>query len=60
MDVKLNERQAVVAKRQNICAGCPELTKTIQICKQCGCFMPAKIWLMDAWCPLKKWDKEDI
>jgi len=60
MDIKLNERQAVVAKRQNICADCPELTTIIQICKQCGCFMPAKIWLMDARCPLKKWDKEDI
>ncbi len=51
MDIKLNERQAVVAKRQAICADCPELVKKIQICKQCGCFMPAKVWLMDAWCP---------
>ena len=46
MDIKLNERQAVVAKRQAICAECPELVKKIQICKQCGCFMPAKVWLI--------------
>lgn len=60
MDIKLSERQEVVAKRSGICGDCPELIKKIQICKQCGCFMPAKVWLMDAHCPLNKWGKEDI
>ena len=60
MDIKLSERQEVVAKRNSFCSECPELIKKIQICKQCGCFMPAKVWLMDAWCPLQKWGKEEL
>ena len=52
MDIKLSERQEVVAKRNSFCSECPELIKKIQICKQCGCFMPAKVWLMDESCPL--------
>lgn len=36
------------------CVGCPELLPTRQ-CKKCGCFMPAKVKLTHATCPLGKW-----
>jgi hypothetical protein len=59
-EIKLHEKQQVVADRLAICAECPELIKKIYVCKKCGCFMHAKAWLMDAWCPLNKWGKAEI
>ena len=42
------------ATRLAICAGCPEYLPTRQ-CRKCGCFMPAKVQLKHAVCPLGKW-----
>jgi hypothetical protein len=36
------------------CVGCPEFLPTKQ-CRKCGCFMPAKVKLEHAFCPLGKW-----
>lgn len=36
------------------CVGCPEFLPTQQ-CRKCGCFMPAKVQLKHATCPLGKW-----
>ena len=41
--------------RMSICASCPELVGLTKQCKQCGCFMPAKVKLEAATCPLGKW-----
>lgn len=41
--------------RFNICSKCPELIKATAQCKQCGCFMKAKVKLKEATCPLLKW-----
>jgi hypothetical protein len=43
-------------RRWEICKECPELM--MYICKQCGCFMPAKTRLRSANCPLQKWTSE--
>ena len=42
-------------ERIAICNSCDEYNKTINICKKCGCFMPAKTKLARAKCPLGKW-----
>jgi hypothetical protein len=39
--------------RLNVCRKCPELH--FKVCSQCGCFMPAKVMLENATCPLGKW-----
>jgi hypothetical protein len=41
-------------KRYDICKGCDKLTVTNN-CKECGCFMPAKVKLKYAECPIGKW-----
>lgn len=43
-----------VAERISICKSCPELNR-LNMCKQCGCFMPAKVRLKQSVCPLGKW-----
>lgn len=38
-----------------VCRECPSLLKATMQCKKCGCFMPAKVKLEKATCPLEKW-----
>ena len=57
---ELSGWQAIVAKRLAFCSECPRLIKRVQLCKECGCFMPAKVWLLDSWCPLAKWGQEEL
>ena len=47
----------VVRERLDICQSCPFFRKSIQQCKQCGCIMPQKAKLADAFCPVHKWEK---
>jgi len=44
-------------ERAKICMGCEYLRPTIRTCKKCGCFMPAKVRLDFASCPIGKWKK---
>ena len=46
--------------RYLICKSCESFQHLIKICSQCGCFMPAKVTLAAANCPLGKWVKSDI
>lgn len=46
----------VAAERLSICNGCEFLK--LKICKQCGCFMPAKTKLAKAECPIGKWSAQ--
>ena len=41
--------------RLSICNSCDNLNKTINTCKLCGCYMPAKAILANSECPDKKW-----
>lgn len=44
-------------ERAATCNSCEHLNKTLSICKKCGCFMPAKVRLKWASCPIGKWGK---
>jgi len=46
-------------ERYNICKSCDRLNKLTKICKECGCFMPAKTKLKGKLCPLNKWSNCD-
>jgi hypothetical protein len=48
---------SVQKERMSICLQCPKLIKATRQCKECGCFMDAKTRLLEAECPLSKWDK---
>jgi hypothetical protein len=41
-------------ERLQICNTC-EFFTTLSRCKKCGCFMPAKILIKRAKCPINKW-----
>lgn len=45
----------VAAARFAMCAACPELIKTTNQCKKCGCLMHLKTKLEKAVCPIGKW-----
>jgi hypothetical protein len=45
----------VVKERALACKGCEKLTAVVHVCKECGCFMPAKILLANMTCPIGKW-----
>ena len=41
-------------QRMEICKVCEHFT-TLSRCKKCGCYMPAKVLLARAKCPIDKW-----
>jgi hypothetical protein len=45
----------VANSRLSICLSCPHLTKPLNQCSQCGCFMNAKTKLKNVSCPIDKW-----
>jgi len=45
-------------KRLQTCFGCENFLKVTRQCKKCWCFMPAKVTLADAECPIDKWSKK--
>lgn len=47
-------------KRMAICRDCEFFVSLTQICTKCGCIMPAKTSLPNAWCPIHKWEQEDV
>lgn len=42
-------------ERYSICKECPEFSSTFKQCRQCGCFMPAKVLMPFMSCPIGKW-----
>ena len=42
-------------QRYDICKTCDLFNRILLICNSCGCFMPAKIKLVNADCPEGKW-----
>lgn len=51
------EKLPFAKKRYAICLSCEEINK-FKICNKCGCFMPFKVRLSGAECPIGKWTKE--
>jgi len=45
----------LAVERLSICQNCPSYKKRLKQCKECGCIMPAKVKLPNAFCPLGKW-----
>lgn len=38
-----------------ICESCEHFRESIKQCKKCGCFMPLKVNVPGAKCPVNKW-----
>lgn len=43
--------------RLSICRSCDNLHAKSELCKLCGCYVPAKTWLPSSSCPINKWTK---
>lgn len=52
----LSEEKANARHEQ--CRACSYYTEFTKICSMCRCFMPAKVKLPMAECPIGKWKKE--
>lgn len=50
----VDQQRAQLAVRIDTCKLCPELN-ALRMCRQCGCFMPAKVRIKNASCPIGKW-----
>ena len=48
----------VVSERLSHCSGCEH--NKMNICKKCGCIVPAKARLAGSWCPIGLWGKEEF
>lgn len=48
----------VQEKRMSTCSSCPQFFKPTKQCKECLCIMPLKTQLLNATCPLNKWEGE--
>lgn len=47
----------VKQQRLAVCAACSDYISRVKICRQCGCYMPAKALFADIECPQQKWLK---
>lgn len=44
-----------VSQRLALCEACENFNAERRTCKKCGCYMPAKVYLITASCPIGKW-----
>jgi Family of unknown function (DUF6171) len=55
----MNRKIGTIAKeRINLCKSCNFYEATFHRCRQCGCFMPAKVRMRLESCPIDKWKPE--
>lgn len=47
----------IANERLDICKECPFFIKLTKQCTKCGCFMPEKVKLSNAFCPIHKWER---
>ena len=52
---KPRSEQELAQARLDICKGCEFLSRKMDRCLKCGCFMKLKTTLADAKCPMEKW-----
>lgn len=50
-----NEQHDKARLRLEVCKRCPAFDAKLQRCRDCGCFMPAKVQLDKATCPQARW-----
>lgn len=48
----------IAESRLDVCIQCDNYLKLTHQCSKCFCFMPAKVVLSKASCPIDKWGKE--
>jgi Family of unknown function (DUF6171) len=51
--------EEIEKSRYEICKACPHLIKMTKQCNKCGCFMPGKVKLKKAACPIGKWSQDE-
>lgn len=52
--------KVVADERLEHCLGCEHLFAPTKQCRQCGCFMPLKVRLAEAECPIGKWGRHQV
>ena len=45
--------------RLSICNNCNNFNQPVKICKECGCYMPAKAMFANSACPESKWQNAE-
>jgi len=48
------ESNLTAKSKYDLCKQCDYLNE-FKFCKQCGCFMPLKVFVPGATCPINKW-----
>jgi hypothetical protein len=56
---KILKDESIANNRLDICLSCEFFNSTTRLCKKCGCFMPGKVRLANASCPIGKWHIEE-
>ena len=56
-DSVLNGLLDFAKERYNICKTCEAFNNQVKVCAECYCFMPAKVILKFAKCPIDKWSQ---
>ncbi len=51
--------EGIQRARINTCRNCPAYDDIQHRCKECGCFLAAKVKFSAASCPLGKWEESD-
>lgn len=51
--------ESIKQERLAICNSCDMFVGKIQMCKECGCYMPAKAMFASISCPIAKWSTAD-
>lgn len=55
IDLLPEELMELSSKRMAICKECPLMNKSTNVCKNCGCYLPAKTKLEGESCPKGHW-----
>ncbi len=58
LDTVFTKQRDLSKKRMEICKQCEHLATVTNICRKCGCFIPAKTMFSYVECPIGKWKKE--
>lgn len=51
--------ESVRQQRLRICEECSSFSSKLNSCKECGCYMPAKVSFANTSCPVGKWTKAE-
>lgn len=54
----MNIMSKKATERYTVCQSCEQFRPKLKICGECNCFLPGKVHLEFASCPLQKWPGE--